>query len=266
MPRGGAVRVAQRVWQRVPMAERKSRQDSAGPGVRTEWGRRVWAETNSAGVAAQLFSALVELQAPHALLTANQRIVEDELRHAADSQRVFGAAGGTPRSLEALRMPAGPAVPADWDALQRAVGVCCGAFCCGETVAVPLFLGMFRRARHPDAQQVLRGILRDEGRHRAFGWTTLRWLKGRLRTRTLQAWARQRARDAVMDVVAAYSGGTWEPNGDESRWGVMGGGDYRRVVRKTAATVMVPRFRALGLWVGPFSADGADSPKPSAGR
>jgi len=48
-------------------------------------------------------------------------------------------------------------------------------FCIGETVAVPLFRMLRRRCSVPIALQALDRAMRDEARHRQFGWEVLDW-------------------------------------------------------------------------------------------
>lgn len=215
-------------------------------GVQNEWGRRFWAETNSSGTAAELFAALVEVGAPASTLSACQVIIQDELRHAQHSVQVFEEAGGDGPLLAALQIPFQPFAPPTWTALHRALDITIRAFCCGETVAVPLFLSMYRRAKVPSARQVLHGILKDEGRHRAFGWSTLRILLKSCGPADLTL-ASQSARVGMEDVQEVYSSGTWQPSPAEQAWGVMGPLDYKKALRQAVSKVMEPRFTTAGL-------------------
>jgi hypothetical protein len=49
-------------------------------------------------------------------------------------------------------------------------------FCLGATLAVPLFRDLREGCSVPVARRALDRILRDEVRHRDFGWTLLDWL------------------------------------------------------------------------------------------
>ena len=49
-------------------------------------------------------------------------------------------------------------------------------FCLGETVAVPLFSHLRERCTESLPRAALDRILRDEVRHRDFGWDLLDWL------------------------------------------------------------------------------------------
>src|SRR6185436_19139860 len=90
------------------------------------------------------------------------------------SHDVYAAAGGeTPPALdrEALGLPRVE------DVLERDIlRACVRVFCLGETVAVPLFRHLRERCTEPVARAALDRILRDEVRHRDFGWDLLDWL------------------------------------------------------------------------------------------
>lgn len=141
------------------------------PRVHAEWARRVAAEYRSAGVAAQVLSWGVAAGVPVALLRVAGRIVNDELDHAELGHRCLVALGGAQEpvdlSLDLLRVVATDDLLAD---LVRAV---LRDFCLGETLAVPLFAEMRRRADQPAVVPVLDRILADEAVHRAFGWEVL---------------------------------------------------------------------------------------------
>ena len=49
-------------------------------------------------------------------------------------------------------------------------------FCVGESVAVPLFRMLRERCSVPIARRALDRVMRDEPRHRQFGWDVLDWL------------------------------------------------------------------------------------------
>src|SRR5690606_29897147 len=60
----------------------------------------------------------------------------------------------------------------EFDVLRVAVEM----FCLGETVAVRLFSRLREQTTVPVARAALDRILRDEVRHREFGWALLAWL------------------------------------------------------------------------------------------
>ena len=143
--------------------------------IQREWLRRVEAEYTSAAITQQLTLWLLQITAPLELVRLGLSIVEDELSHAELSQAVYLAAGGSapaelPRERLGLRLVPG-------EALESAVArVALEVFCLGETVAVRLFSRLRQRCSEAVALEALDRILRDEVKHRDFGWTLLEWL------------------------------------------------------------------------------------------
>ena len=95
--------------------------------------------------------------------------------HAELSHEIYRAAGGTalpqlPRDELGLRAPR--EISLESSLLQHGVEL----FCLGETAAVPLFSALRRHSTVPEVHRALSRILRDEVRHRDFGWTLLDWL------------------------------------------------------------------------------------------
>ena len=155
-------------------ARAMTKRAQASERVRAEWLRRVEAEYRSAAVTQHLTLWLIQIGASPDLLAAGLRIVRDELAHAAMSHRAFLAAGGA----------GGPAMARETLGLPRTAGaleddvtrVCLDVFCLGETVAVRLFKELRQACDVPSARRVLDRVLRDEVRHRDFGWALLGWL------------------------------------------------------------------------------------------
>ena len=219
--------------------------------VQGEWLRRVEAEYRSAAVTQHLTLWLIQIGASPDLLHAGLRIVRDELAHAAMSHRAFVAAGGNgPPQLarESLELPRTPGAPLEDDVAR----VCLEVFCLGETVAVRLFKELRQACDVPVARRVLDRVLRDEVRHRDFGWALLGWQLdspahgGRLRglvARELPAsFARVRA-------MYASSGAALEQtmSREDARWGLMAAARYGDVLRTTLERDYVPRFARLAV-------------------
>jgi hypothetical protein len=221
--------------------------------VRREWLRRVEAEYRSAAITQHLVLWLIQIGASPDLVHAGLRIVRDELVHTSMSHRVLLAAGGdkAPRlareSLELTRT-AGDALEDD------IVRVCVNVFCLGETVAVRLFKELRQRCEVPVARHALDRILRDEVRHRDFGWVLLRWL--------LELPEGPRLKDVVLRelpgsfrtvrAIYAPAGATREKplTHDETRWGLMPAGRYGELLRTTFERDYVPRFAHAGIDAG----------------
>jgi hypothetical protein len=142
--------------------------------VRQEWRARIAAEYTSAAVTQQLVLWLIQAGAPPDLIESGLAIVHDELVHSRMSHDVYVAAGGDqPPAIDRTQL--GIARGSDvleLDILRAAVRV----FCLGETVAVPLFKHLRERCTEQAARATLDRILRDEVRHRDFGWDLLDWL------------------------------------------------------------------------------------------
>jgi hypothetical protein len=218
--------------------------------VRSEWLRRVEAEYRSAAITQHLTLWLMQMGASPDLVRAGLRIASDEITHAEMSHVVYGRAGGeaTPSlARETLELPRRTGEPLEHDVARVGVEI----FCLGETVAVPLFKELRQECTVPAARRALDRILRDEVRHRDFGWTLLEWLldlpiAGPLRaliTRELPGWFRalrgayapqRRAREPSMTA-------------DERAWGLMPLSLYRAAVDKAFQRDWQPRFRRLGV-------------------
>jgi hypothetical protein len=218
--------------------------------AQAEWLRRVEAEYRSSAITQHLTLWLTQAGASPDLLHAGLRIAADELDPADLSMAVYRAAGGTSApqlSRESLEHPKRTGDPLEWDIVRVGVDV----FCLGETVAVPLFRYLREGCEQPEATAALQRILRDEVRHRDFGWTLLdAMLEGptgpalrALVERELPGWfARVRASYAP-DGAAALT----EVADDDRRWGLMPPARYAEVVTKTLARDWVPRFKARGI-------------------
>lgn len=219
--------------------------------VRTEWLRRVEAEYRSAARTQHLTLWLMQIGASPDLVRAGLRIANDELVHAEMSHAVFIAAGGEggPSLIrETLELDRRVDEPLEHDVTRTAVE----SFCLGETVAVPLFKELRAPCTVPVARRALDRILRDEVRHRDFGWTLLDALldggplAGALRAlvvRELPSWF-ARLRSAYAPDA---SSGDPAVAAEERSWGLMPVALYRASVDKALARDWIPRFARAGI-------------------
>lgn len=218
--------------------------------IQREWLRRVQAEYGSAALTHHLTLWLLQITAPFELVRMGLAIVEDELAHAELSQAVHVAAGGTGVARlerDELGLSRRPGEP-----LELAVArVGLDAFCLGETVAVRLFARLRQACSEPVALAALDRILKDEVRHRDFGWTLLEWLLS------------TPSRDAVLALAAAelpqqferlrtnYAhaslGQRAEADPLGQRWGLMPACDYAAALVETYERDYGPRFADLGI-------------------
>lgn len=224
----------------------------ASQAVVHEWSRRVEAEYRSAAITHHLTLWLIQMGASPDLIHDGLRIVADELAHADLSFKTFVAAGGTSvapiaRESLALRVKAG-------EQLEEAVtrwGV--EVFCLGETVAVPLFKVLREACVVPSAREALDRVLRDEVRHRDFGWTLLEYLVSTPHETLVRTVVDRELTGMFARVQRNYApvGGeanTTIPDADRA-WGLMPIARYRQILERTYERDYRPRFERLGFAV-----------------
>jgi hypothetical protein len=219
--------------------------------VQAEWRRRVEAEYRTAAFTQQVTLWLTQLAASPDLIREGLRIAEDELSHSELSYDVYGAAGGLePPTIDLNRLalrPRGEALDANL------VCVATELFCLGETVAVGLYSHFQQNASQPAARRALERILRDEVRHRDFGWTLLEWLL----ESDLHGY-RHRAIELELPAMFARLERTYGEIGapldpdqplavDEREWGLAAPDDYVAILRRTVERDYLPRFSQLGV-------------------
>jgi hypothetical protein len=223
------------------------------PRVAAEWLRRVEAEYTSAAVTQELVLWLIRLGAPPDLITDGLRIVEDELAHAELSHATAVEAGATDRPAlvqERLGLQRHAERPLLVDAALQGVEI----FCLGETVAVPLFVAMREGCTVDVAREALDRIVRDEVRHRDFGWALLDWLlqdhgepMRALVQRELPAMlARVRANYGQADF-AQRDEREGEPDPVDAAWGLMPSARYAEVLERCIRRDYAPRFARVGI-------------------
>jgi hypothetical protein len=218
--------------------------------VRNEWLRRVEAEYRSAAITQHLTLWLMQIGASPDLVRAGLRIASDEIAHAELSHQVFGRAEGsaTPHlARETLELRRRPGVPLEHDIARVGVEV----FCLGETVAVPLFKELRAECSVPVARRALDRILRDEVRHRDFGWMLLDGLMDLPMADTLRALI-----VSELPTWFARLRQNYAPSGRaieapvtpaERAWGLMPVSLYRAAVDKALVRDWEPRFRRAGI-------------------
>jgi hypothetical protein len=222
---------------------------TASPAVQHEWLRRVEEEYRSASIAHHLTLWLIQIAVSPDLIRAGLRIAGDEVKHSELSHRAYLAAGGTAGlslARETLGLRHQESEPLEHDVTRAAVRV----FCLGETVAVPLFKALREGCTVPVARRVLDRVLRDEVRHREFGWTLLDWLLHMPMANTLRAVAAQE--------LPAYFGRLRINYGARAKnltvidpadraWGLMPPAEYATAVERTLERDWIPRFAAHGI-------------------
>jgi hypothetical protein len=228
--------------------------------ARDEWLRRVEAEYRSAAITQHLTLWLTQIGASPDLVRAGLRVARDELAHATMSHRVFVAAGGPrdsgPRlARESLELPRTPGASLEDDVTR----VCVDVFCLGETAAVRLFKELRQRCDVPVARRVLDRVLRDEVRHRDFGWALLGWLFAspdgeRLRALVTRELPASFARIRAMYAPPLPPGAGASLPREVTRWGLMPAARYGDLLRVAFERDYAPRFARLGIHVDPSGA------------
>jgi hypothetical protein len=218
--------------------------------VQGEWRARIAAEYTSAAITQHFTLWLIQAGAPPDLIEGGLAIVADELVHSRMSHDVYTAAGGTePPALDRAALGLHrSAAPLEHD-LARA---CVRVFCLGETVAVPLFRHLRERCTVEPARDALDRILRDEVRHRDFGWDTLDWLCQRDPGLPARVTAELPAMLAELEdsygrgnpTVAGDPGGMTE---EERSWGLAPPREYADILARTIEKDYRPRFSARGI-------------------
>lgn len=219
---------------------------AAGPAVVLEWGRRTEVEYRSAAITQTFVLWLIQVGASPDLVRAGLRIVEDEIDHAALSHEVYVAAGGTsPPVLDRAELRL-EAISADLE--TDVLLACVRTFCLGETVAVPLFRNLRRGCTCAVARTALDRILRDEGRHSAFGWKALDWF--------LDAWGDDLVTETIApeldhmvnDLRTVYRACEDDSFDEADRpWGLAPSSEYASIVERTITHELLPRFAKRGL-------------------
>lgn len=212
--------------------------------VRREWTRRVEAEYRSSAHTQNLTLWLIQLAAPRELIDDGLRITADELDHAELSAAVCAEAGSTTSPAlrqEDLQLKVPPGTLE-----ERALFATLEIFCLGETVAVPLFTELRRECTVPVARAALDRVLKDEVRHRQFGWDLLDYLLER--TPSLAGVAQSFLPGALSRLEQRYgvttSGGV---SPAERAWGLMAPAHYGEVLEATVRKEYEPRFRERAL-------------------
>lgn len=222
----------------------------ASEAVRQEWARRVEAEYRSAAITQHLTLWLIQMAASPDLIHDGLQIVADELAHAELSHGAFVAAGGqalAPIARESLALSTRPGEPLEAAVTRYGVEV----FCLGETVAVPLFKVLREACTVPAARTALDRVLRDEVRHRDFGWTLLEYLV----EQPCEPLVRKLV-DGELPGMLARIRKNYAPVGGEQKtaipeadraWGLMPIARYGEILERTVERDYRPRFGKLGF-------------------
>jgi len=224
---------------------------TASPRVLGEWRARIVAEYGSAAITQQFVLWLIQAGAPPELLDAGLAIVSDELAHSRLSHEVYEAAGGAePPAIDQAAL----GLARRHDRLDDdLVAACLRVFCLGETVALPLFQRLRESCTEPLARGALDRILRDEVRHRDFGWDVLDWLvtldgeRVRARARAMLPPMFDELRASYGEGNATVAGDRGEMTDEERAWGLASPREYAEILARTMDREWRPRFSARAI-------------------
>jgi hypothetical protein len=219
--------------------------------VRREWGARIAAEYTSAAVTQHFVLWLMQAGAPPDLIDDGLVVVRDELAHSRLSHEVFVAAGGD--GVPALQQTNLGLSRQSEDLTSDLTTAVLRVYCLGETIAVPLFRHLRARCTEPVARRALDRILRDEVRHRDFGWDVLDWLmqtsgdrvKAEVEAALPAMLTMLESQYGVRNRVVASDDGAIDD--DDRAWGLAAPREYAEILEKAIAKEYVGRFAARGI-------------------
>ncbi|MCB9561146.1 MAG: ferritin-like domain-containing protein [Kofleriaceae bacterium] len=222
--------------------------------VRDEWRARIAAEYGSAAITQHLVLWLIQIGASPDVIDAGLVIVGDELVHSRLSHEVYLDAGGVePPNIDrdSLQLGRRLHVPLEHDVLRAVVRF----FCLGETVAVPLFSHLRERCTVKSARTALDRILRDEVRHRDFGWMALDWLATTPMAEAIPTLLEAELPGMFGDLERSYGTGNPaamdEPSAimadTDREWGLAPPPEYAEILHRTFTRDYQPRFAARGV-------------------
>lgn len=216
--------------------------------VEAEWTRRTQAEYTSAAIAHGVTLWLIQAGAPPDLIRDGLRVVDDELVHSERSAEVSAAAGARQATAATVIDRATLVLPTAGDPLADLLAAIVRFFCVGETVAVPLFRMLRCHSTVPIARTTLDRVLRDEVRHRQFGWDVLDWILLAYGEPAARHLARE-APAAIALVADAYVQSPADgPNAGLSpaaeAWGLAPIEEYAATVMRAIEADVRPRFAA----------------------
>jgi len=267
VPGEGDLQPAAAAQDRVPLKKTRKRparraavaraRAPASARVREEWRARIAAEYGSAAITQHLVLWLIQLGASPDVIDAGLRIVADELEHSRLSHVVYADAGGSePPQIDRanLELPRRSGT-LELDVIRAVVRV----FCLGETVAVPLFSHLRAGCTVPSARAALDRVLRDEVRHRDFGWTTLDWLLTTPLAPQIPSFLEAELPAMFAELERSYGTGNpahtdaaaAELTDAERAWGLAPPREYADILHRTFTRDYQPRFAARGIDVTP---------------
>ncbi|MCB9751344.1 MAG: ferritin-like domain-containing protein [Myxococcales bacterium] len=207
----------------------------------TRWGDAARMEHASIAAFARFSLQLLARGAPPELLRDASRATRDEVDHARRCFALLSAYAGGPAQGPAALDVVG--VGAALGARERALVEVVFEACVGETLAAVEAAAALRVARAPAVREALATIARDELRHAAPGWRTLRWALRRepeARDRVARAFA-----DAIAEARAELARAPVHEEPDCEAHGLLDERARRELLAAALRDVVTPCARAL---------------------
>lgn len=195
------------------------------------WARIGAAEYTSIAGFQRFAMDLLANGAPPELLSGATRAAADELRHARLAFTFASVFAGGPVGPGELTLP--PAIPIHRTLSELA---CATAHegCTVETLSACLLAEARMHATDPAIRRALGRMLRDEERHSALAWRTLRWAL------SVDPTVAPAAREALDRAIAALTTEGFSHEADLSRFGVLRPADARACLQTAIREVIVP--------------------------
>ena len=219
---------------------------SASERVQQAWANRVKAEYHSAAITAELLHWLIQTGISPDTIESCHRIVLEEFNHATMSRQVYLATGGSEEQIQIPFQHLTYQKEKQYPTPLRALSMCARVFCCGETVAVPLFKALLEHSKSDVSTPVLEQILADEAGHKFFGWELLDELLEMLGEDS-KYWLKERIESYIEEVRNAYNSNDEICSLQDQQWGLMAGIQYKQITEQCIADIIQPRFRERGL-------------------
>jgi hypothetical protein len=222
--------------------------------VRHFWLSQTAAEYSSAAVSSEFALWLCQNGASPELICQCLDIAKDEIAHATLAYAAAVEAGHF-GPLTANHLSLGSPTPFA-ENRKNLLDVILRFFCLGETIAVPMFAAMKKRACQPKARDAYARIVMDEPRHSEFGWVALAWMHANWPE--VDSWIGDCFSSSLRQLAREYHcQEEYEPEltHTELDWGMLPRLDYAAIFEKTILNQCARRLEPYGvdvprIWAG----------------
>lgn len=214
--------------------------------VRHFWLSQTAAEYASAAVSSEFSLWLCQNGASPELICQCLDIAKDEIAHATLAYGAAVAAGHTGPLIGNHSLLGSPTPFIE--PRKNLLDVMLRFFCLGETLAVPLFAAMKKRAREQAARAAYARIIVDEPRHSEFGWVALAWMHANWPE--VGYWINDCFSNSLRQLAREYyclDEYTPELTQTELGWGMLPRLDYAVIFEKTILNQCARRLEPYGV-------------------